>query len=63
MIVPYQYAKSEMSIVDVTKLGLDAILKGKVVQPNQNKKYQKLLKEIDFDVFLYDKNKSSEMFI
>jgi hypothetical protein len=62
-LVPYEYAKSEMSIVDAVQKGLNDILNAKVAQFNENKKYQKLTREIEYDIFLYDKSKSSEMFI
>jgi hypothetical protein len=62
-LVPYEYAKSEMSILDAARIGLNAILNGKIKPFNQNKKYKKLMEEIEYDIFLYDKGKSSEMFI
>jgi hypothetical protein len=62
-IVPYSYSKTEMSIVDVIRKGLNNILDGKVIPKHQNGKYMKLIQETEFDMFLYEKEKSSEMFI
>jgi hypothetical protein len=62
-IAPYSYSKTEISIVDVIRKGLNNILSGKVIPKHQNGKYAKLIQEIEFDMFLYEKEKSSEMFI
>lgn len=63
LILPYQYAKSDMSIVDIVSEGVNKIVNGKIVSKNQNKKYLKLISEIEYQMFLYDREKSTEMFI
>lgn len=62
-ILSYEYAKSDMSIVDIVKEGINTINNGKVMSKNKNKKYIKLLNEIEYEMFLYDREKSTEMFI
>lgn len=63
LILPYQYAKSDMSIVDIVREGVNKIVSGKIVPKNKNKKYLKLISEIEYEMFLYDREKSTEMFI
>ena len=63
LILPYQYAKSDMSIVDIVREGVNKIVNGKIVPKNRNKKHLKLIKEIEYEMFLYDREKSTEMFI
>lgn len=63
-IMPHRYLKkSDMTIKDVFKEILLIIKNGKVKPKDQNKKYKKLIDEINFDLNLFDKEKNVERFI
>lgn len=63
IIVPYEYAKGDMSITDILREGVNQIINGKIIPKNQNEKYFSLINEIKYEMFLYDRKKSTEMFI
>jgi hypothetical protein len=64
VIMPHRYLeKDDMTMKDVFKEILEIIKSGKVKQKHENKKYKKLIDEINFTLNLFNKENNIERFI
>jgi hypothetical protein len=64
VIMPHSYLKKDdITIKEVFQEVLMTIKSGKVKPKHENKKYFKLIEEINFDLNLFDKEKNVERFI